>query len=99
MNGSMRWQRALIKGRVQGVAFRHFTRLQAEKLGVAGWVRNLPDGRVEALIGGDERQLAAMRQWLARGPAAARVDAVAFEDAPAPETPPQGFAILPTPDA
>ncbi len=95
----MRWQRMLIEGRVQSVAFRHFTRLQAERLGVRGWVRNLPDGRVEALIGGDEGQLAAMRQWLAHGPDAARVDAIACRDVPAPAPLPQGFTILPTPDA
>jgi len=63
----------LVSGRVQGVGFRWHTRAQAEALGLAGWVRNLPDGRVEAWIEGDEREIEAMLAWLARGPTAAHV--------------------------
>ena len=66
----------LISGRVQGVYFRWFTRQAAESLGVAGWVRNLPDGRVEAWAEGDGQQLEAFRRELQRGPQIARVDDV-----------------------
>lgn len=72
-----------VSGRVQGVFFRNFTRQQAESLGVAGWVRNLPDGRVEAMLEGEpdavERLIDAMRA----GPASARVDDVVVAEAPA----------------
>lgn len=43
-----------ITGRVQGVGFRHFTRKNADRLGINGWVKNLPDGRVEAIFQGPE---------------------------------------------
>lgn len=43
-----------ITGRVQGVGFRHFTRKNADRLGINGWVKNLPDGRVEAVFQGPE---------------------------------------------
>jgi acylphosphatase len=62
-----------VSGRVQGVGFRWHARAEAERLGLAGWVANLPDGRVEAWLEGDERALEAMLTWLARGPSAARV--------------------------
>lgn len=62
-----------ISGRVQGVAFRHFTWSHATRLGLQGWVRNLPDGSVEVLAEGEEESLAALLQLLRRGPPAARV--------------------------
>ena len=71
--------RAAVRGRVQGVGFRWATREEARRLGVCGWVRNLPDGRVEALVVGSVDQLARMREFLERGPAMARVDAVDYE--------------------
>lgn len=63
----------LVSGRVQGVGFRWHTRSQATELGLAGWVRNLPDGHVEVWIEGEEPAVRAMLAWLAQGPSAARV--------------------------
>jgi acylphosphatase len=65
--------RMLISGRVQGVCFRAYTRDEARSLGVRGWVRNLPDGRVEVLAKGDPGQLAALEAFCRKGPAFARV--------------------------
>lgn len=66
----------LVSGRVQGVGFRWHARAQAQELGLAGWVVNLPDGRVEAWVEGEPRAVEAMLAWLARGPSAARVTSV-----------------------
>jgi acylphosphatase len=70
---------AIIRGRVQGVCFRMETLRAAMKLGVAGWVRNRPDGTVEAVIEGDEDTVARMLAWCRKGPALARVDSVDVE--------------------
>jgi len=56
-----------IRGRVQGVFFRANTKEQAEKQGVQGWVRNMTDGRVEALFEGDARAVDAMVDWCHKG--------------------------------
>jgi acylphosphatase len=66
----------IISGRVQGVAFRMETQLAAERVGVTGWVRNRPDGTVEAALEGDKPKVEQMLQWCRRGPVLARVDAV-----------------------
>ncbi|MBA4502583.1 acylphosphatase [Marinobacterium marinum] len=71
---------ALISGRVQGVWFRHFTREQAEAGAVTGWVRNLPDGRVEAMLCGDEKAVRHVEAWLSRGPELANVAEVVATD-------------------
>jgi acylphosphatase len=68
--------RLLISGRVQGVAFRAFTRRRALALGLAGWVMNLPDGRVEVRVTGSREALDSLLGHLRQGPPAARVDAV-----------------------
>lgn len=60
--------RLLLSGRVQGVGFRHFTRREAEALGLAGTVANLPDGRVEIEVAGEEEALADFRRRVAQGP-------------------------------
>ena len=82
-----------VTGRVQGVFFRQTARRQAETLGLAGWVRNLPDGRVEAAVEGLGPAVARWLAWCRRGPAGARVDEISTtEEPPAGET---GFRVLP----
>ncbi len=66
----------LVSGIVQGVAFRAYTVDEARRLGVAGWVRNLADGRVEVEAEGDRRALDALVAFCRRGPPAAQVDDV-----------------------
>ena len=63
-----------ISGRVQGVFFRANTWKQARSLGVTGWVRNLPDGKVETVFEGEDRAAEAMLDWLRTGSPPARVD-------------------------
>lgn len=72
----MQAKRYLISGRVQGVAFRYYTERAARELGVNGFARNLPDGRVEALAQGDAAQLLAFYEAILKGPPSARVDSV-----------------------
>ena len=67
-------RRYVVTGRVQGVFFRASTRIEARRLGLSGWVRNLPDGQVEALVSGSPDGLAALERWLFVGPPQARVD-------------------------
>ncbi|MRI35340.1 acylphosphatase [Endozoicomonas sp. OPT23] len=67
-------RRALVTGRVQGVWFRGSAQQQAKKLGITGWAKNLPDGRVEVLMCGDVASLDSLQQWLKKGPPLARVD-------------------------
>ena len=64
----MKAVQARVTGRVQGVSFRWYTQEQAHGLGVTGWVRNLPDGRVEALCEGPERGLQLFLDRIAAGP-------------------------------
>jgi len=70
----------IVHGRVQGVAFRHYTSRRALELKVTGWVRNLPDGAVEGLFEGDGRAVATLVEWCRSGPAAARVDRLDIRD-------------------
>ncbi len=65
-----------VSGMVQGVFFRWHTREEAERLGVKGWVRNLPDGRVEAVFEGEKEAVKAIIEFCKRGPPAARVENV-----------------------
>jgi acylphosphatase len=65
-----------VRGLVQGVNFRYYTRLEALDKGVTGWVRNLSDGRVEAVFEGEESAVRNMVDWCWRGPPVARVDDV-----------------------
>ena len=69
-------RRYVVRGRVQGVGFRWFVEREAHLLGIAGWVRNNPDGSVEVLAMGTREQLAGLRSRLREGPRAARVDDV-----------------------
>jgi len=78
----MKRAHVLISGRVQGVWFRASTRDKAESLSLSGWVRNIPDGRVEAVFEGDEEDVANMVRWCHAGPPMARVDRVEVEYEP-----------------
>ena len=69
----MKRMHVTISGRVQGVAFRHDTRRTALFLNLTGWVKNLPDGRVEAVFEGENDSIDAMRAWCSRGPPLAHV--------------------------
>jgi acylphosphatase len=71
--------RVLISGRVQGVFFRDTCRRKAEEYGVAGWVRNLPDGRVEAVFEGLPGDVRRLLEWVRHGPRLAHVQDVAIE--------------------
>lgn len=73
-------RRFLIGGRVQGVGFRMFTVDRASVEGLHGYVRNLPDGRVEAVVEGDEESVERVERALRRGPASAQVESFAVED-------------------
>ncbi len=66
----------IIHGFVQGVAFRASTRYQAERLGLGGWVRNLPDGTVEAFFEGEEKKVEEAIAWCRTGPRGAHVTSV-----------------------
>ncbi|MBL8858027.1 MAG: acylphosphatase [Planctomycetes bacterium] len=70
---------AVIHGRVQGVAFRHHTKLAARAAGLCGWVRNCADGTVEVWFEGDDEAVARLETWLKRGPPAATVERVELE--------------------
>lgn len=72
----------VIRGRVQGVFFRAETRDRASSLGLGGWVRNNPDGTVEAAFEGERERVESMVEWCRRGPPHADVDAldVAWEE-------------------
>ncbi|TPW70768.1 acylphosphatase [Schumannella sp. 10F1B-5-1] len=71
---------AVVTGRVQGVGFRWATLETAERLGLAGWVRNRADGSVELEAQGSPAALDQLRAFLAEGPSWARVDGVAVEE-------------------
>ena len=72
--------RCLVAGRVQGVYFRAATVERATALELRGWVRNLPDRRVEVLAAGPSAAVAELTEWLWHGPPAARVLSVAVEE-------------------
>lgn len=74
--------RFLVSGMVQGVGFRWYVARHARSLGLVGYARNLPDGRVEVVVGGPEESLPALEQLLRTGPANAQVERV--ERAPEP---------------
>lgn len=84
--------RFLVTGKVQGVFFRASTRMEADRLGLDGYARNLPDGRVEVLVAGAEESVQELAQWLQHGPPQARVDVVERENAVA-DALSQGFFI------
>ena len=74
--------RVLISGRVQGVFFRDTCRRMAERHGVNGWVRNLPDGRVEAVFEGSDGEVGRLVEWSRHGPGSAVVQGVRVQAEP-----------------
>ena len=70
-----------VSGHVQGVFYRVWAQGQARELGVNGWIRNCPDGSVEAHVAGEEDCVERMIERMRRGPANARVDEVEVQDA------------------
>jgi acylphosphatase len=89
-------RRFRVTGKVQGVFFRHSTRLEAERLALSGYARNLPDGSVEVAVRGDAAAVEQLHQWLHRGPKSARVAAVQEMDSAPDDAAPasEGFEIL-----
>jgi acylphosphatase len=85
-------RRFLVSGRVQGVGFRYFTQEVAEVEGLHGWVRNLPDGRVEVLAEGEREAVDRLERRLRRGPPAARVERVDVDET-APSERATGFRV------
>ena len=84
--------RVRVRGRVQGVFFRAETRARAESFGLDGWVRNAPDGSVEAVFEGEPERLESMVGWCRRGPAGAFVDEIeVVREEPTGET---GFRVM-----
>jgi acylphosphatase len=81
--------RVLVSGRVQGVFFRDTCWRLAQEHGVAGWVRNLPDGRVEAVFEGAAADVGRLVDWARHGPRHAVVDHVAVQ-----AEPPEGLATF-----
>jgi acylphosphatase len=74
--------RVLISGQVQGVNFRHTCRMMAQDRGVHGWVRNLPDGRVEAVFEGQPADVEHLVEWSRHGPVLAAVSDIAVQSEP-----------------
>ncbi len=77
----------ILRGRVQGVGFRDWMVTEARRLGVSGWVRNLPDGSVEALVAGDPAAVEEMLRLIRRGPPLAWVSEIVEDLAEPPATP------------
>lgn len=75
-NSDLQRARVRVSGQVQGVFFRDSTRQKAEELGLAGWVRNMPDGQVEALFEGPSEKVEEIVRWCKEGPQRASVENV-----------------------
>jgi acylphosphatase len=72
--------RVFVEGRVQGVSFRYYAWHEAGRLGISGWVQNLPDGRVEAVYEGSRAAIEEMLTWTKHGPVMAHVTSMAVYD-------------------
>jgi acylphosphatase len=85
-------QRVIVHGRVQAVGFRFSARVEAQRLGVSGWIKNRSDGAVEAEIEGEPTAVDAMLSWLDEGPPGADVSSMSTADlAPTGE---RGFRVV-----
>jgi acylphosphatase len=93
---TMPTRRLRIRGRVQGVGYRDALCQQAQRLGVAGWVRNRSDGSVEALLHGEPQAVEALTAWAQAGPPAARVVELTVEPGVHEAPPSPGFVRRPT---
>lgn len=82
----------VVHGRVQGVWFRESARRQAERHGLSGWVRNRPDGTVEAELEGRAEDVELVARWFAHGPVDARVDRVDVTELPPSGG--EGFSVV-----
>lgn len=80
-----------VSGNVQGVFFRAWTKQQADELGISGWVRNRPDGSVEALVAGEAQVVSSIIDRMRRGPPAATVERLIEE--PTEDAPDAGFVV------
>lgn len=69
----------IVRGLVQGVFFRAHTRVKAKELGIRGWVKNLPDGKVEAIFEGERDKVQEIIEWAREGPPAAQVKGLDLE--------------------
>ena len=87
-------RRFVVNGRVQGVGFRYFTQDAARREGVTGWVRNRPDGAVEALVEGDDEAVVRIERAIRSGPRGARIDTV-YVDTEDPSGAYRDFSIEP----
>jgi acylphosphatase len=85
--------RFLVSGMVQGVGFRWFVARHARSLGLTGYARNLPDGRVEVVVAGPDEALPALERLLRAGPANAQVDGVERSSEAAPPMVGKSFDI------
>ena len=86
-------RRWVVHGAVQGVGFRFFVKRQADRLGVAGWTRNVRDGSVEVVGEGPDDALQVLREALQKGPVAAQVVRVDQYDAPPDVRIPEEFEV------
>ncbi len=89
----MEARRWIVRGQVQGVGFRWFVWREAERLGLAGWAHNRPDGAVEVVAHGSEAALEDLQRALARGPRPARVDVVERLEVPQEIEVPKTFTV------
>ena len=90
----MRTCRVTISGKVQGVFFRAYTKQKADELLLSGWVRNMPDGSVEALIYGAEEKIESMLSWFHRGSPEAVVSSVVIDETAQPPEELDRFNII-----
>lgn len=87
-------RRVVVNGQVQGVFFRDSARREAERLGLAGWVMNRRDGKVEAAFEGEAAAVDAAVAWCRRGPARAHVTDVEVREEPPERSPTRRFRVI-----